>query len=192
LFLKELQGNTSCLLWFAEACLATIGFIRGILNLQQSNNHPLLRLQAEYIKQRLIVLLDRYEQWQQQWQHNHYPHKVEGHTVLADANANLAEQVSAILDIPASDCRDRRESRMLAAVMEEWLSGSVFRPAFAALAIRFALDANLENIREEDLCVRAWLSKCYPFLPNMIVYNVTEHIIGETSGQWRGKRWLEE
>jgi hypothetical protein len=77
--LQELKGNTSCLCLFAKACKRTIEFVRGVLNLQQSDDHPLLQLQAEYIKQRLIVLLDRYEQWQ----YDCYPYKVEGHTELA-------------------------------------------------------------------------------------------------------------
>jgi hypothetical protein len=44
---------------------------------------------------------------------------------------------------------------------------------------------------EENVApVRKWLEASKTFFPSMIVYNVTERLIGETSGSWKRIRWL--
>jgi hypothetical protein len=178
------EQNTRVLIKFSSACKGTLTFIRGILQLDD-NKHPLLLLQAKYIKQRLIVVLDRYEQWQQRQEHD-----VAGHSDLADANEMLAKEVAAILCVTTKECRDSSDETVLSAATANWLNGSVFKPAFAAIAVKYSDEPELPG-KETQPLVKAWIDRCQGFLPSMIVYSVNGQIIGETCGRWRQLWWLE-
>jgi hypothetical protein len=61
---KHSERDTNTLQAFNRACSSSIDLVQDLLHDQ---DHPLVQLQVEYVKQRLIVISDAYAQWEQDY-----------------------------------------------------------------------------------------------------------------------------
>jgi hypothetical protein len=179
---KGLIKHTRTLIRFNKACRETMRLVENL-------NKEVLNLQARYIEQRFLIVLCSYQQWQGTELKKGSPGEElrkawRWHHKLETDNDMLAHQLSQKLGRPiAKDTPDG---------LNGWMTGTVFKPAFAALASRVELDGDYQSNALSCAGVWEWLEVCAPFLPSMILYNSSETIIGETHGRWGDWPLLEQ